>query len=85
MPRNLTKTLLIKPLLGLSNMTQEIDTKIGGRILGMIAVSSNSRRNGALVRMVIQAKVSANPKERPDAPSPKINELSNNGYASGSL
>ena len=56
MPKTFTNEPLISPLLGLSNMTQEIDTRIGGRIFGMIAVSSNKRRNGALVRIVIHAR-----------------------------
>ncbi len=84
-PNSLTMEALIKPLLGLSSITQAIETRIGGRMLGMIAVSSNRRRNGALVRMVIQARASAKASERPEAPKPKINELSSNGYASGSL
>ncbi len=75
MPKSFTNRALIKPLLGLSSMTQEIETKIGGKILGMIAVSSNSRRHGASVRMVIHANDRAKSTERPEAPTPKINEF----------
>src|SRR6476620_6747387 len=84
-PRSFTNKPLIKPLLGLSSITQEIETRIGGRILGTIAVNSKMRRNGALVRIVIQASVNANTSDKPEAPSPKINEFNSNGYASGSL
>ena len=66
MPKIFTNSPLIRPLLGLNNMTQEIDTRIGGKIFGMIAVSSNNLRNGALVRMVIHARVKA---KRPTAPT----------------
>ena len=75
MPKSLTNKPLISPLLGLSSMTQEIETKIGGKIFGMIAVSSNNRRNGALVRIVIQASASAKTTDSPEAPMPKINEF----------
>ena len=57
-------------------MTQEIDTKIGGRIFGMIAVNSNKRRNGASVRMVIHASAKAKRTDSPEEPMPKINEFS---------
>ena len=70
---------LMRPLLGLSNMTQEMEMRIGGRMFGTIAVSSNSRRKGALVRMVIQAKAEARTTERPAEPMPKINELRTRG------
>ena len=76
MPNSFTNSPLINPLLGLSSITQEIETKIGGNIFGMIAVSSNSRRNGASVRMVIQASAKAKNTERPEAPMPKMNEFS---------
>ena len=56
-------------------MTQEMETKIGGKIFGMIAINSNKRRHGASVRMVIQARASAKTIERPEAPMPKINEF----------
>ena len=70
---------MISPLLGLSSITQEIETRIGGRIFGTIAVNSKRRRNGALVRIVIQASASANTSDKPDAPRPKINEFSSKG------
>ena len=76
MPNSLTNRPLINPLLGLSSMTQEIETRIGGKILGMIAVNSNKRRNGASVRMVIQASARANSTDSPEAPMPKMNEFS---------
>ena len=60
-------------------MTQEIETKIGGKMLGIIAVSSKSLRNGAFVRIVIQAKVSAKTRDKPEAPRPKMNEFNSNG------
>ena len=69
----------------MGGMTQEIETRIGGRILGTMAVNSKMRRNGALVRIVIQASVNANTSDKPEAPSPKIKEFNSNGYASGSL
>ena len=78
-PKILTKRPLIRPLLGFSNITQEIATRIGGRMLGMMAVSSKSRLKGALVRIVIQAKAKANPTDSPAAPMPKMNELSSSG------
>ena len=56
-------------------MTQEMDTRIGGRILGTIAVSSKSRLKGALVRIVIQARANAKITESPEAPRPKMKEL----------
>src|SRR6185437_10616435 len=37
------KQAIIKPLLGLSSMTQEIETRMGGRMLGTIAVNSKIR------------------------------------------
>ena len=64
---------------GTANITQEIETKIGGNILGIIAVSSKRRRNGALVRMVIHANASANRSDKPEAPRPKMNELRSKG------
>ncbi len=79
MPSSLTNKPLIRPLLGFNSITQEIDTRIGGRMLGMIAVNSNSRRNGALVRIVIQASASANTIDRPEAPRPKIKEFKSSG------
>ena len=79
MPRSLTKIALMRPLLGFSSMTQEIDTRIGGKMFGIMAVSSNSRLKGALVRIVIQAKVKAKTTDSPEAPMPKINEFSNSG------
>ena len=41
----------------------------------MMAVSSKSRRKGALVRIVIQAKANAKTTESPEAPRPKMNEF----------
>ena len=78
-PKSFTSPPLISPLLGFNNITHEIATSIGGKMLGMIAVSSKSRRNGALVRIVIHASVNAKTTERPDAPRPKIKELRSSG------
>jgi hypothetical protein len=78
-PRIFTNNPLIRPLLGFNSMTQEIETRIGGRILGIIAVNSKSLLKGALVRIVIQARANAKITESPAAPRPKMKEFNNNG------
>ena len=62
------------PTVGLASSVQEIAISTGGKMFGTIAVSSNTRRSGALVRTVIQASVTAKASESAEAPAAKTNE-----------
>ena len=57
---------MMRPLLGLSRSTQEIAMSRGGMTLGMIAVISKIMRPGALVLIVIQARVNARATDNAD-------------------
>lgn len=74
-PNHRIKTALMRPLFGFRSNTQEMEIRIGGMMLGTIAVNSKSFLKGALVRIVIQASARAKTTDRPDAPRPKINEV----------
>ena len=70
---------------GLSSTVHETASITGGKMFGMIAVSSKNFLNGALVRIEIQARVAANPVARIDEPEANTNELNNNWYVDGSV
>ena len=53
------KDRLIKPVRGLNSTVHDTASITGGKIFGTMAVSSKNLRNGALVRIEIQANVAA--------------------------
>src|SRR6266436_5243312 len=66
---------LISPVRGLSSTVQDTANITGGKIFGMIAVSSKNFLNGALVRIAIQARIAASSVASTEEPAAKTNEL----------
>jgi hypothetical protein len=62
------------PTVGLASSVQAMAISTGGKMFGTIAVSSKTRRSGALVRTVIQASATAKASESSEAPAAKTNE-----------
>ena len=50
---------LISPVRGLNNTVHATDNMTGGKIFGTMAATSKNLRNGALVRIAIQARIAA--------------------------
>ena len=68
---------LIKPVRGLNSTVHDTASITGGKIFGTMAVISKSLRNGALVRIEIQANVAASAVASKAEPPAKMNELNN--------
>jgi len=63
------------PLEGFRRNTHDIETRRAGKTFGMIAVSSKRVLKGALVLIVIQARVIPISRDNVDAPKAKMIEF----------